>query len=185
MFHYCGTQLPNYQLWTLTWKNFSKTRCLFGQRPWRRHSPVEHRWTFVCRSFCHSPPRPLRPVICPIRPEIYPTRPEIYPLRPEIEQNDGQMMVPLCSTGLCPLWGCCPASSHSNLQSCNAGRWVSLTTYSPPVYRFDAQHEICCSPCYVGNKKQNASVLSLLRSCPPVRDWRAVYTALFAKEARL
>ena len=36
-----------------------------------------------------------------------------------------------CSTRHCPLWGCCPASSHSNLQSCKAGQRISLTTYCP------------------------------------------------------
>ena len=38
---------------------------------------------------------------------------------------------PLCSTGLCPLWGRCPASSHSNSQSLKAGQRISLTTYCP------------------------------------------------------
>ena len=33
--------------------------------------------------------------------------------------------------GLHPLWGRCPASSHSNLQPCKAGQRVSLTTYCP------------------------------------------------------
>ena len=37
---------------------------------------------------------------------------------------------PLCSTGLCPLQGRCPAS-HSDLQPCKAGQRVSLTTYCP------------------------------------------------------
>ena len=37
---------------------------------------------------------------------------------------------PLCSTGLCPLWGRCPAS-HSKLQPCEAGQRVSLTMYCP------------------------------------------------------
>ena len=36
-------------------------------------------------------------------------------------QTDGQTKVQLCSTGLCSFWGCCPASSHSNSQSCKAG----------------------------------------------------------------
>ena len=36
-----------------------------------------------------------------------------------------------CSTGLRPLRGRCPASSHSNSQSCKAGQQVSLTTYCP------------------------------------------------------
>ena len=34
----------------------------------------------------------------------------------------------LCSTGVRPLWGRCTAS-HSNLQPCKAGQWVSLTMY--------------------------------------------------------
>ena len=43
---------------------------------------------------------------------------------------------PLCSTGLCPLQGRCPASSHSNSQSCKAGQRISLTTYCPWVTCF-------------------------------------------------
>ena len=46
------------------------------------------------------------------------------------EQTNGQTKVP-CSTGLCPLWGRCSASSHSNLQWCKVGQRVSLTTYCP------------------------------------------------------
>ena len=45
------------------------------------------------------------------------------------------MKVPLCSTGLCSLQGCCPASgpasSHFNSQSCKVGHRVSLTIYCP------------------------------------------------------
>ena len=41
------------------------------------------------------------------------------------------MKAPLCSTGLCPLRGRCPASSHSISQSHKAGQRVSLTTYCP------------------------------------------------------
>ena len=41
------------------------------------------------------------------------------------------MKVPLCSTGLRPLRGRCPASPHSNSQSCRAGQRVLLTTYCP------------------------------------------------------
>merc|ERR1711875_99785 len=37
---------------------------------------------------------------------------------------------PLCSTGLRPLRGRCPAS-HSDLQPCKTGQRVSLTTYCP------------------------------------------------------
>ena len=51
------------------------------------------------------------------------------------EQMDGRMdgrtKVLLCSMGLCPLWGRCPASSHFNLQPCKAGQRVSLTKYCP------------------------------------------------------
>ena len=43
----------------------------------------------------------------------------------------GRMKVPLCSTGLCPLRGRCPASPHSNSQSLKAGQRASLTTYCP------------------------------------------------------
>ena len=46
-------------------------------------------------------------------------------------RTDGRTKVPLCSTGLRPLRGRCPASSHSNSQSCKAGQRVSLTTYCP------------------------------------------------------
>ena len=58
---------------------------LFGQRPRRGQSPVEHRGTFV-RPYVRPlvPPGPLRPEICPLRSEICPLRPEICPLRPEI-----------------------------------------------------------------------------------------------------
>ena len=52
---------------------------LFGQRPQRGRSPVEHRGTFVrlsVRPSIHpSPPGPLRPEICPIRPEIPSSQP--------------------------------------------------------------------------------------------------------------
>ena len=43
----------------------------------------------------------------------------------------GRTKVPLCSTGLRPLRGRCPASPHSNSQSLKAGQQVSLTTYCP------------------------------------------------------
>ena len=46
-------------------------------------------------------------------------------------RTDRQREVPLCSTGLNPLQGCCPASSHSNSQSSKAGQRLSLTTYCP------------------------------------------------------
>ena len=42
-----------------------------------------------------------------------------------------QMKVPLCSTGLRPLWGRCHASSHSDSQPCKAGQRVLLSTYCP------------------------------------------------------
>ena len=45
--------------------------------------------------------------------------------------TDGRTKVPLCSTGLRPLWGRCPASFHSNSQLCKAGQLVSLTAYCP------------------------------------------------------
>ena len=48
----------------------------------------------------------------------------------------GQTKVPLCSTGLCPLRGRCPASPHSNSQSLKAGQRVLLTTYCPWVTGF-------------------------------------------------
>ena len=41
------------------------------------------------------------------------------------------MKVPLCSTGLRLLRGHCSASSHSDLQPCNAGQRVLLTTDCP------------------------------------------------------
>merc|ERR1711895_286613 len=43
----------------------------------------------------------------------------------------GRTKVPLCSTGLQPLRGRCPASPHSDSQPCKAGQRVSLTTYCP------------------------------------------------------
>ena len=45
--------------------------------------------------------------------------------------HQGRTKVPLCSAGLCPLRGRCPASPHSNSQSGKAGQRVSLTTYCP------------------------------------------------------
>ena len=101
---------------------------------------------------------PPRPEIWPFRLEIYPLKPEICPLKlpidiprpyisllrpqfrflkafsqPTIASHPlfqaGRTKVPLCSTGLRPLWGRCPASPHSNSQSRKAGQWVSLTTY--------------------------------------------------------
>ena len=42
----------------------------------------------------------------------------------------------LCSIGLCPLLGRCPASSHSDSYLCKAEQWVSLTTYCPLVTCF-------------------------------------------------
>ena len=45
--------------------------------------------------------------------------------------TDRQTKVPLCCTGLRPLWGRCPASSYFNSQSCKAGQRVSLTTNCP------------------------------------------------------
>ena len=43
----------------------------------------------------------------------------------------GRTKVPLCSTGLRPLRGRCPATFHTNSQSCKAGQRESLTTYCP------------------------------------------------------
>ena len=87
---------------------------IFGQRPQRGRSPVEHRGTFVrpsvrssVRSFIRSfpPPSgpsglksslsglkfslsghiwPLRPQIWPLRPQIWPPMPQIWPPRPLI-----------------------------------------------------------------------------------------------------
>ena len=61
---------------------------IFGQRPRRGRSPVQHRdfRASIPPFVCLSPPpiRPLRPEICSLKPEICPIRPEIYPLRPEI-----------------------------------------------------------------------------------------------------
>ena len=41
---------------------------------------------------------------------------------------DKRTKVFLCSTGLCPLRGRCPAPPHSNSQSLKGGQRVSLTT---------------------------------------------------------
>ena len=60
-------------------------RCMvFGQRPRRGRSPVEHRGTFVCPSVHPSPLGSLRPEICPLRPEICSLRLQISPLSPQI-----------------------------------------------------------------------------------------------------
>ena len=117
---------------------------LFGQQPQRGRSPVKHRGLSFVHPSVHPficlfvpPPRPRED----FRPERADFRPERADFRPERawggtdRQTDGQMdrrtnKSSLCSTGLCPLWGRCPAS-HSNSQPCKAGQWVSLTTYCP------------------------------------------------------
>ena len=47
--------------------------------------------------------------------------------------TDGCTKVLLCSTGLCPLRGCCPVSPHSISQSCKAGQLVSHFAPARPV----------------------------------------------------
>ena len=73
-------------------------------------------------------------------PQIQGMRGQISGLRGQISgprgpggdwRMDGRTKVPLCSTGLRPLWGRCPATSHSDSQPCKAGQRVSLTTYCP------------------------------------------------------
>ena len=73
--------------------------------------------------------RPKRSERAVFRPERADFRSEKAWGRQMEGQMDGQTKVPLCSTGLHPLWGHCPASSHYNSQSCKAGQRVSLTTY--------------------------------------------------------
>ena len=61
-----------------------------------------------------------------LRPYVSLLRPQLRLLKafsqPSIASHPllqaGRTKVPLCSTGLCPLQGRCPASSHSNSQSC-------------------------------------------------------------------
>ena len=90
--------------------------------------------SFVRSSICPSPPG--------LRGQIQGLRGQISGLRGPggadgwtDGRTDGRTnartKVPLCSTGLRPLRGRCPASSHSNSQSCKAGQRVSLTTYCP------------------------------------------------------
>ena len=88
--------------------------------------------------------RPERPDLRPERPDWGSERPDLRSQRPDLrpegpdegggqtnEQTNGRTKVPLCSTGLCPLWGRCPASPPFNSQSLKAAKRVSLTTYCP------------------------------------------------------
>ena len=79
--------------------------------------------TFVCSSI--RPPGPLRPEICPLKPKICLKRGQISGLKGQISGLLSQISGP-CSIGLQDR---CPASSHSNSQSCKAGQQVLLTTY--------------------------------------------------------
>ena len=73
----------------------------------------------------------LRGQISGLRGQIQGLRGQISGLRGPGGRTDGQTNEsPLCSTGLRPLRGRCPAS-RSNFQPCKAGQRVSLTTYCP------------------------------------------------------
>ena len=75
-----------------------------------------------------------RPERADFRPERVGSRSERADFRPErawvgrMERRTYES--PHCSTGLCSLWGRCPAS-HSNLLPCKAGQRVLLSTYCP------------------------------------------------------
>ena len=89
---------------------------------------------------------PFKPQVSPLKLPIGIFRPYLSLLRPQFRLLNafsqpskashsllqvGRTKVPVCSTGLRPLWGRCPASPHSNSQSLKAGQRVSLTTYCP------------------------------------------------------
>ena len=79
--------------------------------------------------------RPKRPDLGPERVDYRPERADFRPERAlgglTDRRMDGRTKVPLYSTGLRSLRGRCPASSHSDLQPCNAGQRVLLTTDCP------------------------------------------------------
>ena len=66
---------------------FSNKEFLFGQRPQRGRSPVEHRGNF-CPSVRSSPQGPVsgpqRPKSGPWRPDLGPWRPDLGPHRPNL-----------------------------------------------------------------------------------------------------
>ena len=79
----------NSEIHYLKYSQKKRLKTVFGQRPQRGQSPVEHRGLSFVRLFIrpsiHSPPPgPLRPETCPLRPRICLLRPEICPLRPWI-----------------------------------------------------------------------------------------------------
>ena len=84
----------------------------------------------------------VRSFVCPLVPPfIRPLWPQISHFRPPISSHrplaiSGQTKVPLCSTGLCPVWGRCPASPHCNLQSWQVaqGQYVVSDTRCPALH---------------------------------------------------
>ena len=95
---------------------------LFGQRPQRGRSPVEHRGTFV-RPFVRPcvPPEALsglKSALSGLESALSGLKFVLSDLRGPgggaHGQANGQMKVPLCSTGLRPLRGRCPKSLKRN-----------------------------------------------------------------------
>ena len=93
---------------------------LFGQRPRRGRSPVEHRGNscpsvrssvrpFVRSSVPPPGPGPLAQAPWPRPPSLGPTGPSLVKAGRMDGRTNGQEF-PLCSTGLRPLRGRCPAS---------------------------------------------------------------------------
>ena len=108
-------------------------------------------------------------------------------------QTNGRMKVPLCSTGLRPLRGRCPASPHSNSQSLKAGQRVSLTTYCPWATCFfmisffyltapsqpSATGLMCIRPCFeIPSRSLSKSTLKILNRSPKGNMWSAIPVAL-------
>ena len=57
--------------------------------------------------------RPKRLSLRPERPDLRSQRPDLRPEGPDEGVTNGQMKVPLCSTGLRPLRGRCPKRGHA------------------------------------------------------------------------
>ena len=96
--------------------------CHFGQQIQRGRSPVEHRGNLCVRTF-------TRPSFLPPQaPQRLAQAPQSLARASEAGlggQTDGRMdgrtdgcthRFPLCSTGLCPLWVCCPKELVGNLK---------------------------------------------------------------------
>ena len=71
--------------------------------------------------------RPDGPDLKPERQDLRLERPDLRPERPDGgERTNGQTKVPLCSIGLCPLWGRCPKREANSELS----RHVLLSLYT-------------------------------------------------------